>query len=67
MLESLPMWLNYSSSAKKSVQKFLRSDVKDWAPVIINVWLQLFLQKTAQPVITFREELLFHMGNVRVA
>ncbi len=41
--------------------KFLHSDVKDSLPVIANAWLQLLLQRVAQPVIRFRGQLLFHV------
>ncbi len=46
---------------KKSGPKFLHSDVKDSLPVIANAWLQLLLQRVAQPVFRFRGQLLFHV------
>ncbi len=51
-----------NNSAKKSGPKFFHSDVKDSLPVISNAWLQLLLQRVAQPVI---RQLLFHVVPVR--
>ncbi len=47
---------------KEEWTKFLHSDVKDSLTVISNTWLQLLLQRVAQPVIRFRGQLLFHVG-----
>ncbi len=46
----------------KSGPKFLHSDVKYSLPIIADAWLQLLLQRGAQPVIRFRGKLLFHIG-----
>ncbi len=61
MLENPPMWLSWNNSAKKSGPKFIHSNVNDSLPVIVNAWLQLLLQRVAQPVIRFRGQLIFHI------
>ncbi len=39
--------------------------MKDSLPAIANTWLQLLLQRVAQPVIRLRGQLLFHVGSGR--
>ncbi len=52
--------LKPSNVAEQCGPQFLHSNVKD--SVFANAWLQLLLQRVAQPVIRFRGKLLFHIG-----
>ncbi len=49
----------FKQFCKEEWTKFLHSDVKDSLPVITNAWLQLLLQRVAQPVIRFRGNYFF--------
>ncbi len=46
---------------KEEWAKILPQRCEDSLPVIANAWLQLLLQRVAQPVIRFRGQLLFHI------
>lgn len=49
MLENPPLWLNESSSPKKSWAKFLHSDVKHSLQVITSAWLDFSLPRVKPP------------------